>query len=56
MKLLKRILIILLCIAAMLVAVFRVDRYGWKLGGFFDITIPTKGTDAAGTANRIGGK
>ncbi len=34
MKLLKRILIILLCVAAMLVAVFMVGRYGWKLGGF----------------------
>ena len=34
MKLLKKILIILLCIAAMLVAVFMVGRYGWKLGGF----------------------
>ena len=34
MKLLKKILIILLCIAAMLVVVFMVGRYGWKLGGF----------------------
>ena len=34
MKLSKKILIILLCIAAMLVAVFMVGRYGWKLGGF----------------------
>ena len=34
MKLLKKILIILLCIAAMLVAVFMIGRYSWKLGGF----------------------
>lgn len=34
MKLLKKIFIILLCIAAMLVAVFMVGKYGWKLGGF----------------------
>ena len=34
MKLSKKILIILLCIAAMLVAVFMVGRFGWILGGF----------------------
>ena len=34
MKLSKKILIILLCIAAMIVAVFMVGRYGWNLGGF----------------------
>lgn len=34
MKRLKKILMILLCIAAMLVTVFMVGRYGWKLGGF----------------------
>ena len=34
MKLLKKILTILLCVAAMLVTVFMVGRYGWKLGGF----------------------
>ena len=34
MKLLKRTLIILLCIAALLIAVFMIGRYGWKLGGF----------------------
>ena len=34
MKLLKKILIILLCIAALLITVFLTGRYGWKLGGF----------------------
>ena len=34
MKLLKKIRIILLCVAALLVAVFMIGRYGWKLGGF----------------------
>lgn len=34
MKLLKKILIILLCAAAILVAVFLTGRYGWKLFGF----------------------
>ena len=34
MKRLKKILMILLCIAAMLVTGFMVGRYGWKLGGF----------------------
>jgi len=34
MKLLKKILIILLCAAAISAAVFMVGRYGWKLGGF----------------------
>ena len=34
MKLLKKILIILLCIAALLITVFMIGRYGWKLGGF----------------------
>ena len=34
MKLLKKILIILLCIAAVLITVFLTGRYGWKLGGF----------------------
>ena len=34
LKLLKKILILLLCIAAMLVAVFMIGRYSWKLGGF----------------------
>ena len=36
MKLLKKILIILLCIAALLITVFLTGRYGWKLGGFND--------------------
>ena len=34
MKLLKKILIILLCTAVLLIAVFMTGRYGWKLGGF----------------------
>ena len=34
MKLLKKILIILLCTAVLLIAVFLTGRYGWKLGGF----------------------
>ena len=34
MKLLKKILIILLCIAALLITVFLTCRYGWELGGF----------------------
>ena len=34
MKLLKKILIILLCIAVLLITVFLIGRYGWKLGGF----------------------
>ncbi len=34
MKLMKRILVILLCIAVLLIAFFMVGRYGWKLGGF----------------------
>ena len=34
MKLLKKILIILLCIAALLITVFLTGRYSWKLGGF----------------------
>ena len=34
MKRLKKILIFLLCVAAMLVVVFMVGRYGCKLGGF----------------------
>ena len=34
MKRLKKILIILLCIAALLITVFLTGRYGWKLGGF----------------------
>lgn len=34
MKLLKKTLIILLCIAVLLITVFLISRYGWKLGGF----------------------
>ena len=34
MKLLKKMLIILLCIAALLITVFLTGRYSWKLGGF----------------------
>ena len=34
MKLLKSILTILLCAAVLLLAVFLIGRYGWKLGGF----------------------
>lgn len=34
MKLMKRILMILLCMAALLAAVVLIGRYGWKLGGF----------------------
>lgn len=34
MKLLKRILIILSCAVVLLVALFMIGRYGWKLGGF----------------------
>lgn len=34
MKRVKRILVILLCIAVFLVAFFLFGRYGWKLGGF----------------------
>ena len=34
MKLLKQIFIILLCMAVLLVTVFLIGRYGWKLGGF----------------------
>lgn len=34
MKLLKRLLTILLCVAVLLFAVFLIGRYGWKLGGF----------------------
>ena len=34
MKLLKKILIILLCTAVLLIAVFLTGRYGWKLVGF----------------------
>lgn len=34
MKLLKSILTILLCTAVLLLAVFLIGRYGWKLGGF----------------------
>ena len=34
MKLLKKILIILLCTAVLLIAVFLTGRYGWKLFGF----------------------
>lgn len=34
MKLMKRIFVILLCMAALLSAVFLIGRYGWKLGGF----------------------
>lgn len=34
MKLLKRTLIILLCITALLIAIFMIGRYGWKLFGF----------------------
>ena len=34
MKLLRKILIILLCIAALLLTVFLTGRYGWKLVGF----------------------
>lgn len=34
MKLLKKILTILLCAAALLLAVFLIGRYGWKLVGF----------------------
>ena len=34
MKLLKKILIILLCMAVLLIAVFLIGRYGWKLLGF----------------------
>ena len=34
MKLLKKIFIFLLCAAALLIVVFLVGRYGWKLGGF----------------------
>ena len=34
MKLLKKMLIILLCIAALLITVFLIGRYSWKLGGF----------------------
>ena len=34
MKLLKKTLIILPCIAVLLITVFLISRYGWKLGGF----------------------
>ena len=34
MKLLRKILIILLCTAVLLIAVFLTGRYGWKLVGF----------------------
>ena len=34
MKLLKKTLIILLCIAVLLIAVILIGRYGWKLRGF----------------------
>lgn len=34
MKLLKKIFIFLLCATALLIVVFLVGRYGWKLGGF----------------------
>lgn len=34
MKLLKRLQTILLCTAVLLLAVFLIGRYGWKLGGF----------------------
>lgn len=34
MKALKRILIALIIIAAVLLAIFLAGRYGWKLGGF----------------------
>ena len=34
MKTLKHIGIILLCVAALLLAIFLIGRYGWKLGGF----------------------
>lgn len=34
MKLLKRILTILLCATVLLLAVFLIGRYGWKLLGF----------------------
>lgn len=34
MKLLKKAVVILLCIAALLLTVFLTGRYGWKLGGF----------------------
>lgn len=34
MKIMKKVLISLLCIAVLLTAVFLIGRYGWKLGGF----------------------
>ena len=34
MKLLKKTLIILLCIAVLLITVFLIGRYGWKMGRF----------------------
>lgn len=34
MKLLKKMFIVLLCVAVLLIAVFLIGRYGWKLGGF----------------------
>jgi len=34
MKLLKQLFIILLCMAVLLITVFLIGRYGWKLGGF----------------------
>ena len=34
MKLLKKLLIILLCITVLVITVFLLGRYGWKLGGF----------------------
>ena len=34
MKLLKKLLIILLCIIVLVITVFLLGRYGWKLGGF----------------------
>ena len=34
LKLLKKILIVLLCLAVLLITVFLIGRYGWKLGRF----------------------
>ena len=34
MKLLKKMFIVLLCVAVLLIAVFLIGRYGWKLLGF----------------------